>query len=126
MYLSRAFGVMYSMKECPYCIAENQEAAIVCWSCGRALQAPKADEKSAWKLSATGAIGLTFLSTCGIAVHIDNEFDAIRSLVFDLPITFLLWWLVCTFLVWVWRTAAVAINSIRQSAVAQWLKSLLS
>lgn len=86
---------------------------MVCQSCRRDLQTPKPAQISAWKLSATGAIGLTFLSTCVIAVHVDNEFQALRSFVLDLPITFLLWWLVCTFLVWVWRTIAGAIHSIR-------------
>jgi hypothetical protein len=102
-----------------------QGAAIVCPSCGRDLGAPKPPKTSAWKLGAPSAIVLTFLSTCGIAIHIHNEIEAIRALAFELPITFLFWWLVCTCLVWIWRGITALLKSIQLGLVAQWLKNLL-
>lgn len=89
------------------------------------MQASMPAMTSAWKLSATSAVGLTLLSTCGIAAHVDNEVEAIRSLVLEVPLTFLFWWLVCTFLVRAWRTIAAIFNSVQESPVAQWLKNLL-
>lgn len=113
------------MKQCPYCIEENEEAAVVCRVCGRDLPAPTPAKLSAWKRSVAGAVGLTLLSTCGIAVYIDNEFEAIRGLAFDLPLTFVFWWLVCTFLVWAWRTIETTLQNTRYAQVTQWLRDLL-
>jgi hypothetical protein len=69
---------------------------------------------------------LTFLSTCGIAIHVHNEIEAIRGLALEVPITFLFWWLVCTVVVWVWRAISAALKSLQHGLVAQWLKNLLS
>jgi hypothetical protein len=58
---------------------------------------------SIWRQSATGALVLTLLATCGLAVNIHNSIQAIGNILFVVPVTFLFWWLVCTFLVWLWR-----------------------
>ena len=72
------------------------------------------------------AVVLTLLSTCGIAIRVHNEFEALRGLSFDLPVTFLFWWLVCTFLVWMGRTLEAALHRTRYGWVTQWLRDLLS
>ena len=96
---------------------------MICRYCGRDLQAPKFAQLSLWKRSAMGAVVLTFLSTCGLAVYVNNEFEAVKSLAFDVPITFVLWWFVCTFLVWIWGRIAM---TVLYSQLVQWLRDLLS
>jgi len=58
---------------------------------------------SIWRQSASGAVALTLLATCVIAVNVHNPIDALGNLLFTVPVTFLFWWLVCTFIVWLWR-----------------------
>ena len=58
---------------------------------------------SIWRHGSTGALVLTFLSTFGISINVHNPIEAIGNLLFSVPVTFLFWWVVCSFLVWVWR-----------------------
>jgi len=62
-----------------------------------------AEPVSIWRQSATGAVALTLLATCAIAIDVRNPIEALGNLLFTLPVTFLFWWLVCTFIVWLWR-----------------------
>jgi len=58
---------------------------------------------STWRQSATGAVFLTLLATCAIAIDVHNPIEAMGNLLFSVPVTFLFWWVICTFLVWGWR-----------------------
>jgi hypothetical protein len=58
---------------------------------------------SIWSQSATAAVGLTLLASCGLAVNIHNPIDALENLLFTVPVTFFILWVICAFLVWVFR-----------------------
>jgi hypothetical protein len=58
---------------------------------------------SIWRQSASGAVALTLLATCAIAINVHNPIEAMGNLLFTVPVTFVFWWLVCTFIVWLWR-----------------------
>jgi hypothetical protein len=60
-------------------------------------------DTSIWRQSTTPAVALTLLATCGIAINVHNPVEAIGNLLFSVPVTFLFWWLICTFIVWLWR-----------------------
>lgn len=66
-------------------------------------QNQSAEPASIWRQTATSAVGLTLLATCAIAIDVRNPIEAIGNLLFSVPVTFLFWWLVCTFIVWLWR-----------------------
>lgn len=58
---------------------------------------------SIWSQSATGAVALTVLASCGIAINIHNTIDALGNLLFTVPITFFISWVICAFLIWALR-----------------------
>jgi len=58
---------------------------------------------SIWRQSTIGALALTLLASCAIAINVHNPIDAIGNILFTVPVTFLFCWVVCAFLVWVWR-----------------------
>jgi hypothetical protein len=57
---------------------------------------------SLWSQGATGAVALTLLASCGIAINIHNPIDALGNLLFTVPVTFFIAWGICTFLLWVY------------------------
>jgi len=58
---------------------------------------------SIWRQSTTGAVALTLLASCIMAINVHNPIEALGNLLFTVPVTFLIWWVVCAFLVWVGR-----------------------
>jgi hypothetical protein len=58
---------------------------------------------SIWRQSATGAVALTLLASCVMAINVHNPNEALGNLLFSVPIAFLFWWVVCSFIVWLWR-----------------------
>jgi len=63
----------------------------------------KIKDTSIWRQSTTPALALTLLTSCGIAVNVHNPVEAVGNLLFTVPVTFLFWWLICTFLLWLWQ-----------------------
>jgi len=43
------------------------------------------------------------LTSCVMAIDVHNPIEALGNILFTVPVTFLFWWIVCAFLVWVWR-----------------------
>ena len=72
---------------------------------------PPPAPESIWRQSTTGALGLTLLASCAIAINVHNPIDAIGNLIFTVPVTFVFWWVVCAFLVWVWRKLGDIVES---------------
>jgi hypothetical protein len=58
---------------------------------------------SIWSQGATGAVALTLLASCGIAINIHNPIDALGSILFTVPVTFFISWGICTFILWLWQ-----------------------
>jgi hypothetical protein len=58
---------------------------------------------SIWSQSATGAVALTLLASCGMAINIHNTIDALGSILFTVPVTFFISWAMCAFSLWMWR-----------------------
>ncbi|MBR3664160.1 MAG: hypothetical protein IKN64_05845 [Desulfovibrio sp.] len=55
---------MASMKQCPYCQAENRQAAKKCWNCERDISTGGFLKMMLWAIIIFGIIGL--LNKCGI------------------------------------------------------------
>jgi hypothetical protein len=58
---------------------------------------------SIWSQSGTAAVALTLLASCGIAINIHNPIDALGNILFTVPVTFFVSWVICTFILWLWR-----------------------
>ena len=58
---------------------------------------------SIWSQGATAAVALTLLASCGIAINIHNPIEALGNLLFTVPVTFFISWVICAFMVWVFR-----------------------
>jgi len=43
---------------------------------------------SIWRRSATGAVALTLLASCVMAINVHNPIEALGNLLFSVPITF--------------------------------------
>ncbi len=105
------------MKQCPYCAKQIQEEAVVCPYCERALESPQvAETKEAsravasmqppiWRQGTIGAAAFTILIIFAAILQPSDSIVLAKKIVFVMPIYFLFFWLVCTFIAWAWRQA---------------------
>ena len=56
-----------------------------------------------WRQAVMPAAALTLLTSCVIAIDVRNPIEALGNLMVTVPITFLFWWLICTFFLWLWE-----------------------
>jgi hypothetical protein len=90
----------------------NQDEAVICHYCWREIPqsinpSPSGKTKQfVWVTGASWAAIFTALAAIGAAIRYYNSPDELlRSLAIGTIPSFIFWWLICTFITWVWRMA---------------------